>query len=71
MKLGDVVKLKSGGPKMTLNYKTQTQTPPVGVRWGCVWFGVDDNAPLQAGVFAEEALNLTKPDAVPIGLDQV
>ena len=67
MKLGDIVQLKSGGPKMTVNY--QTQAPPPGIRWGCAWFGTDGTFPLQTGVFAEEALNLIAhlPLPVPIG----
>ena len=35
MKIGDVVRLKGGGPKMTLNGYQKDGIEPL---WDCVWF---------------------------------
>jgi uncharacterized protein YodC (DUF2158 family) len=52
MKSGDVVRLKSGGPKMTiLGGKSG--------HWVCQWF---TNAGLQDGTFAEASLELVDED---------
>lgn len=48
--MGDVVQLKSGGPKMTINDFNGTAFA------ACVWFDAEDKR--QTGVFAIEALKL-------------
>ena len=48
IKVGDVVKLKSGGPKMTVE---STKSNPAGVL--CTWF---DNAEKKSSFFQPEAL---------------
>lgn len=52
IKVGDVVRLNSGGPDMTVNAKSN----PLGGResWECVWF--DDESHLHTGFFVEESL---------------
>ncbi|MGE6292203.1 YodC family protein [Aeromonas media] len=47
-KVGDVVKLKSGGPDMTVNRIEEVN------RFRCIWF-LADGTP-QTGVFAPEGL---------------
>lgn len=47
-KLGDIVQLKSGGPKMTVNGFTGTKQPM------CAWF--DGSNVLCHGTFMHEAL---------------
>ncbi len=50
-KPGDVVRLKSGGPAMTI-----TRLNPAGIENGatCQWF--NDKAKLKTGMFAQDAL---------------
>jgi uncharacterized protein YodC (DUF2158 family) len=55
LKIGDVVRLKSGGPKMTVLGGN-------GNHWVCQWF---NNAGLDEGAFAAEALELVKTDDAP------
>ena len=56
LKIGDVVKLKSGSPHMTVSSRT-VNTTTYEVTVGCQWF-VDSN--LLQGWFGENALKLTK-----------
>lgn len=49
IKRGSTVKLNSGGPKMTVNYRT-------GGGWKCDWF--NEQGELKSGVFSDEALTL-------------
>jgi uncharacterized protein YodC (DUF2158 family) len=49
-KLGDTVRLRSGGPVMTINEKAQGGAGPV-----CVWFADDD---VKHHAFKPEALEL-------------
>jgi uncharacterized protein YodC (DUF2158 family) len=54
VKTGDIVRLKSGGPKMTVE-RTISQTDYVEV--DCAWF---DGGPLQHGRFRPEMLTPAK-----------
>ena len=54
-KKGDVVWLKSGGPRMTVNYKTANGS------LSCVWF--DENNKMCNGNFFAEALTDQDPKA--------
>ncbi len=56
LKVGDTVKLKSGGPLMTVEEFNSAK-----VRWICVWF---DNAEQKRGEYLEATLEpATKPGA--------
>lgn len=46
-KIGDIVQLKSGGPKMTVNERTP------GGNFRCAWFAGNK---METGVFAPEAI---------------
>lgn len=59
-KVGDVVQLKSGGPKMTVSESYNDGT------LGCVWFLGSDQ---KAGTFPSDALELAPP--APEGRSQV
>lgn len=50
-KVGDVVKLRSGGPKMTINGSANDSFHQTG--WKCAWF---KGGVLAEGEFSEEAL---------------
>jgi uncharacterized protein YodC (DUF2158 family) len=50
MKIGDVVRLKSGGPKMTILGGN-------GKQWVCQWF---NNTGLDQGTFAEASLEIAE-----------
>ena len=52
LKVGDVVKLKSGGPKMTI---ANTKSNPAGIL--CTWF---DEAEVKSSRFPAKALELVK-----------
>lgn len=54
-KIGDVVKLKSGGPAMTVTGEGRDAKGKP--RTGCTWFNKDDIE--QNGVFAQDALELS------------
>ena len=57
-KPGDVVRLKSGGPRMTIASSNVTFSTEV---WACQWFSGDE---LRTGDFAPEALEVaTEPKA--------
>lgn len=42
-KVGDVVKLKSGGPNMTIEGRTQEYGVTSKTHWHCVWFDGPQN----------------------------
>ncbi len=52
MQIGDVVILKSGGPRMTVVYIDTDYTPP---RLGCEWFL---NGKVESGAFPEQAVEI-------------
>lgn len=55
---GDTVKLKSGGPVMTVDhYYTTTDKPPLTVV--CLWF--DSNDALQSATFQQDTLEAATP----------
>lgn len=54
MNIGDVVTLKSGGPKMTVVSKTSLSDVP---NMNCSWF---EGPMLYTGSFPQEALRLTE-----------
>jgi uncharacterized protein YodC (DUF2158 family) len=56
MEIGDVVRLNSGGPRMTVEIITKETAAPV-VR--CVWF---DNEELKRGIFPAAALEEADDD---------
>lgn len=56
-KKGDIVQLKSGGPKMTINNYTD------GSRVFCKWFNSKNE--VQSEVFQQEALVLATETTVP------
>lgn len=53
LKIGDVVRLKSGGPKMTVDGQVSTVRGAPSGRWYCVWF---DGTERRSGEFASEAV---------------
>lgn len=60
IKVGEIVKLKSGGPVMTVAKKLST------TELSCVWF--DSHGVYQSEIFEEETLVVTeinKPEANP------
>jgi len=56
-KPGDIVRLKSGGPAMTV-----TRLGPTGVENGvtCQWF--NDKSKLKTGAFSQDALKAVPPE---------
>ncbi len=53
IRVGDIVKLKSGGPDMTVTRTENTQNDDIGV----MWF---DKAELQKGWFSVDALDMVQ-----------
>ena len=56
IKVGDVVQLKSGGPKMTVRLSSGSSVPKV----CCNWF---DGLALRDGTFIKEQLNVLKTES--------
>ena len=54
--LGQIVKLKSGGPEMTVQSKSSSSE---GVRYWCQWFA---GKKLERGVFSRQSLELIEPE---------
>lgn len=52
-KIGDVVRLKSGGPKMTVSLSA-------GGAWRCLWFDIEMK--LQVRDFPDEVLQIATAD---------
>ncbi len=60
-KCGEIVQLKSGGPKMTVNHSTET--PKGNTVYSCQWFA---GSKLESGVFAEDSLKTPPADPKPL-----
>jgi len=60
--LGEVVRLKSGGPKMTVTSLDEGSLGSGPEVW-CEWF--DDKTKVQSGGFAPTSLEKVPPDAKP------
>jgi uncharacterized protein YodC (DUF2158 family) len=59
--IGDVVKLKSGGPRMTITGTSVGPDRPT--LFNCNWFDKDDHE--QSGSYPAAALNDARPTAEP------
>jgi uncharacterized protein YodC (DUF2158 family) len=64
LNIGDVVKIRTGGPQMTVNRRVDGKSTTT--FWECVWFsGQWDAFSLNRADFAEEALITTSPLRTP------
>jgi uncharacterized protein YodC (DUF2158 family) len=60
-KIGDVVQLKSGGPKMTITGRTTGWEKASTTDWNCTWF---DNGTQKWGDFHQDTLEAVNSNTV-------